>query len=48
MTFAGSFGKVYSGTMEVDGIRTTVAIKTIKRKTEKNGEQFSHNCLCVQ
>ena len=28
----GAFGKVYSGTWEMGGNRTAVAIKTIKRK----------------
>ena len=48
VTFAGSFGKVYSGTMEVDGIRTTVAIKTIKRKTEKKRRTvFTQLSMCA-
>ena len=29
----GAFGKVYSGSMESEGTRTVVAIKTIKSET---------------
>ena len=28
--YTGAFGKVYSGTLESEGTRTVVAIKTIK------------------
>ena len=32
----GSFGKVYSGSMEIGGRRVVVAIKTMKSKNTKH------------
>ena len=40
--YTGAFGKVYSGSLELEGTRTVVAIKTIK--SENNKVTYSIKC----